>query len=49
MLKRNTRLVKEYLYRKSKETQERLQYEKKRKIREALQGSYIYIYKVLIF
>ncbi|KAK9912913.1 hypothetical protein M0R45_036746 [Rubus argutus] len=37
MLKRNTRLVKEYLYRKSKETQERLQYEKKRKIREALQ------------
>ncbi|XP_073037864.1 uncharacterized protein [Primulina eburnea] len=36
MLKRNTRLKKEYLYRKNLEVKERLLYEKKRKIREAL-------------
>ncbi|XP_008236840.2 PREDICTED: U3 small nucleolar ribonucleoprotein protein IMP4-like [Prunus mume] len=35
---KNTRLMKEYLYRKSLEGKERLLYENKRKIREALQG-----------
>ncbi|KAG5049263.1 hypothetical protein JHK85_010366 [Glycine max] len=37
MLRRNIRLRREYLYRKSLEGKERLLYEKKRKIREALQ------------
>nr|XP_011466812.1 PREDICTED: LOW QUALITY PROTEIN: U3 small nucleolar ribonucleoprotein protein IMP4-like [Fragaria vesca subsp. vesca] len=37
MLRRNRRLEKEYLFRKSKETLERSKYEKKRKIREAVQ------------
>lgn len=37
MLKRNIRLRREYLYRKSLEGKERLLYEKKRKIREALE------------
>ncbi|CAN8240648.1 unnamed protein product [Cochlearia groenlandica] len=37
MLRRNVRLRKEYLYRKNLEGDERLVYEKKRKIREALQ------------
>ncbi|KAL6125281.1 hypothetical protein ACLB2K_073340 [Fragaria x ananassa] len=37
MLRRNRRLEKEYLFRKSKETLERTKYEKKRKIREAVQ------------
>ncbi|OMO49999.1 Anticodon-binding protein [Corchorus capsularis] len=37
MLRRNIRLRREYLYRKSLEGKERLQYEKKRKIREALE------------
>ncbi|KAG6490545.1 U3 small nucleolar ribonucleoprotein protein IMP4-like [Zingiber officinale] len=37
MLKRNTRLRMEYLYRKSLEGKEREYYEKKRKIREALE------------
>ncbi|KAL0377736.1 UNVERIFIED_CONTAM: U3 small nucleolar ribonucleoprotein IMP4 [Sesamum radiatum] len=37
MLKRNVRLRREYLYRKSLEGKERLLYEKKRKIREALE------------
>ncbi|KAL2533469.1 Ribosomal RNA processing Brix domain protein [Abeliophyllum distichum] len=37
MLRRNVRLRKEYLYRKSLEGKERLLYEKKRKIREALE------------
>ncbi|XP_010521395.1 PREDICTED: U3 small nucleolar ribonucleoprotein protein IMP4-like [Tarenaya hassleriana] len=37
MLRRNVRLRKEYLYRKNLEGKERLLYEKKRKIREALQ------------
>lgn len=37
MLRRNQRLRREYLYRKSLEGKERLLYEKKRKIREALE------------
>ncbi|KAH6796489.1 Ribosomal RNA processing Brix domain protein [Perilla frutescens var. hirtella] len=37
MLRRNVRLRREYLYRKSLEGKERLLYEKKRKIREALE------------
>ncbi|KAJ6346732.1 hypothetical protein OIU76_003416 [Salix suchowensis] len=36
MLRRNIRLRREYLYRKSLEGKERLLYEKKRKIKEAL-------------
>ena len=40
MLRRNVRLRREYLYRKSLEGKERLLYEKKRKIREALEGYY---------
>lgn len=38
MLRRNIRLRKEYLYKKSKELQENAMYEKKRKIREALES-----------
>jgi U3 small nucleolar ribonucleoprotein protein IMP4 len=37
MLRRNTRLRREYLYRKSLEGKERLHYEKKRRVREALE------------
>lgn len=37
MIKRNTRLRREYLYRKSLEGKERVAYERKRKIREALE------------
>lgn len=40
MLRRNIRLRREYLYRKSLEGKERLLYEKKRKIKEALQGHF---------
>ena len=38
MLRKNIRLRKEYLYKKSKESQENAMYEKKRKIREALEN-----------
>lgn len=38
MLNRNARLRREYLYRKSLEGKERVAYERKRKIREALAG-----------
>jgi len=38
VLRRNARLRKEYLYRKSLEGKERESYEKKRKIRQALEG-----------
>jgi U3 small nucleolar ribonucleoprotein protein IMP4 len=38
MLRRNTRLRREYLYRKNLEGKERIEYERKRKIREALEG-----------
>jgi hypothetical protein len=38
MLRRNARMRREYLYRKSLETQDRAQHEKKRKLREALAG-----------
>lgn len=38
MLRRNARLRREYLYRKSLEGKEREEYERKRKIREALEG-----------
>lgn len=39
MLKRNARLRREYLYRKSLEGKEKETYERKRKIREALAGT----------
>jgi hypothetical protein len=38
MLRRSTRLRREYLYRKSLEGKERSLYEKKRKIKQALAG-----------
>ena len=38
MIRRNARLRREYLYRKSLEGKEREEYERKRKIREALDG-----------
>jgi U3 small nucleolar ribonucleoprotein protein IMP4 len=37
MLRRNRRMMEEYLYRKNLEGKEREQYEKKRKIRQALE------------
>ena len=39
MLKRNARLRREYLYRKSLEGAELEEYERKRKIRQALEGT----------
>ena len=39
MLRRNARLRREYIYRKSLEGKERVQYERKRLIREALDGA----------
>lgn len=39
MIRRNARLRREYLYRKSLEGKERAEYERKRKIREALDGA----------
>lgn len=39
MLRRNARLRKEFLYRKSLEGKEKELYEKKRKIRQALEGA----------
>jgi U3 small nucleolar ribonucleoprotein protein IMP4 len=39
MLRRNARLRKEYLYRKSLEGKEKELYEKKRMIRQALEGA----------
>lgn len=41
MLRRNARLRREYLYRKSLEGKERELYEKKRKIRQALEGKLV--------
>ena len=38
MQRRNARMRREYLYRKSLETQDRTQNEKKRKLRDALAG-----------
>ena len=38
MIRRNARLRREYLYRKGLEGKEREEYEKKRKIRQALEG-----------
>ena len=49
MLRRNIRLRREYLYRKSLEGKERLLYEKKRKIKEALQGLLFIIMIIIIF
>lgn len=40
MLRRNARLRREYLYRKGLEGKERVAYERKRKIREALEGTF---------
>ena len=42
MIRRNARLRREYLYRKSLEGKERTEYERKRKIREALDGANTY-------
>ena len=39
MIRRNARLRKEYLYRKGLEGKERVAYEHKRKVREALEGT----------
>ena len=39
-LRRNVRLRREYLYRKSLEGEERAKYEAKRRIRQALQGKH---------
>ena len=39
MLRRNARLRREYLYRKSLEGKERTEYERKRAIRQALEGA----------
>lgn len=47
MLRRNARLRREYLYRKSLEGKEREEYERKRKIREALDGESFLIVHVL--
>jgi len=38
MQRRNARMRKEYLYRKSLEGNDKEQYEKKRKLREAIEG-----------
>lgn len=43
MMRRNARLRKEYLYRKSLEGKERELYEKKRKIRQALEGTCFFL------
>ena len=40
MLRRDIRLRKEYLYRKSLEGKQKEEYEKKQKIRDALDGDY---------
>lgn len=40
MIRRNARLRKEYLYRKGLEGKERVAYEHKRKVREALEGTF---------
>lgn len=41
MLRRNARLRREYLYRKSLEGKERADYERKRAIRTALEGMHV--------
>ena len=41
MIRRNARLRREYLYRKSLEGKERAAYERKRVIRQALEGEYM--------
>jgi len=43
LLRRNARLRKEYLYRKSLEGKEKELYEKKRKIKQALEGADIHV------
>ena len=42
MLRRNARLRREYLYRKSLEGKDREEYERKLKIRRALEGQTLY-------
>jgi hypothetical protein len=44
MLRRSTRLRREYLYRKSLEGKERSLYEKKRKIKQALAGLFVCLF-----
>lgn len=48
MIRRNARLRREYLYRKSLEGKEREEYERKRKIREALDGGGLFCLCILI-
>ena len=50
MIRRNARLRREYLYRKSLEGKEREEYERKRKIRQALEGSYsaLFLYSPVV-
>ena len=43
MMRRNTRLRREYLYRKSLEGTERQLYEKKLKIRQSLAGVFVWL------
>lgn len=49
LLRRNARLRKEYLYRKSLEGKEKELYEKKRKIRQALEGMHDTHYGLFFF
>ncbi len=46
MLRRSTRLRREYLYRKSLEGKERSLYEKKRKIKQALAGLFFFFFSL---
>jgi U3 small nucleolar ribonucleoprotein protein IMP4 len=46
MLRRNARLRREFLYRKSLEGKEQELYEKKRKIRQALEGEFGRLYRL---
>jgi hypothetical protein len=49
MLRRSTRLRREYLYRKSLEGKERSLYEKKRKIKQALAGLCFFFFFAFVF
>jgi hypothetical protein len=49
MLRRSTRLRREYLYRKSLEGKERSLYEKKRKIKQALAGLFFFFSLFFLF
>lgn len=49
MIRRNARLRREYLYRKSLEGKERDEYERKRKIRTALEGILLLQYILMYY